>query len=94
MTTGDFNLQTDMKVFMDLGHDTIKCARIFNEDWMAPLNHFELPTVLIKEVKEKQQKLTKSQAFDSDWRVSKSFKFFRNNIDTLCERVLEDRQMQ
>jgi len=25
---GDFNLQTDMKVFIDMGHDTMKAARV------------------------------------------------------------------
>ena len=25
---GDFNLQTDMKVFIDMGHDTMKAASI------------------------------------------------------------------
>ena len=35
ITSGDFNLQTDMKVFIDMGHDTIKCARIYDNDWQS-----------------------------------------------------------
>ena len=54
ITSGDFNLQTDMKVFIDMGHDTIKGARIHNNDWQSSLNHFEVPTVLIKELAAKQ----------------------------------------
>ena len=26
ITVGDFSIQTDMKVFIDMGHDTLKCA--------------------------------------------------------------------
>ena len=50
ITSGDFNIQTDMKVFIDNGHDTIKCARIHDSNWESSLNHFEVPTVLIKEL--------------------------------------------
>ena len=26
ITAGDFSIETDMKVFIDMGHDTLKCA--------------------------------------------------------------------
>ena len=35
VTAGDFSLETDMKVFIDMGHDTLKAARIFNDDWSS-----------------------------------------------------------
>ena len=44
--TGDFNLQTDMKFVIDMGHDTIKCACIYNNDCQLQLNPFEVPTML------------------------------------------------
>ena len=47
---GDFNIQTDMKVFIDMGHDSIKAARIFNNDYDGMMNHFELPTILAPEL--------------------------------------------
>lgn len=35
VTGGDFSLEPDLKVFMDMGHDTLKAARIPNNDWVS-----------------------------------------------------------
>ena len=33
VSNGDFSLETDLKVFIDMGHDTLKAAAIPNGDW-------------------------------------------------------------
>lgn len=55
ITAGDFSIESDMKVFIDMGHDTLKCAKINNGDWNSLLNHFEVPTVLVPELCDLQQ---------------------------------------
>ena len=74
---GDFSIETDMKVFIDMGHDTMKAARIFNNDWISQLNHFEVPTVLIPELNLTQVELMKLSPYDFDKRRNTSFKFFK-----------------
>lgn len=77
ITSGDFGLETEMKVFIDMGHDTMKAARIYNNDWGTQLNHFEVPTVLIPELNHTQVELMKLSPYDFDKRSSISFKFFK-----------------
>lgn len=57
LMAGDFSSETDMKVFIDMGHDTVKCARIDNDDWTGHLDHFEIPTVIVPELIEVQQRM-------------------------------------
>lgn len=90
----NFSLATDMKVFVDMGHDTIKACRIHDDDWNANINHFEIPTVLLKELATKQKQLLKTSQYDFDRKVNTNFKFFRNNIENLLDHVLDDRQMK
>lgn len=78
-----------MKVFIDMGHDTLKAARISNNDWGSQLNHFEVPTVLIPELKHLQVELMKASPYDFERRSSISFKFYKQNVDALTERVLD-----
>ena len=39
-----------LKVFIDNGHDTIKCCQVDSDDCQKPLNHFEIPTQFVKEL--------------------------------------------
>ena len=39
-----------MKVFVDMGHDTIKACQVGDDNWTSNVNHFEIPTVLLKEL--------------------------------------------
>ena len=84
----NFNLSTDMKVFIDMGHDTMKVAQITDDNWSIPLNHFEIPTVLLAELVSKQKKLLQKAKYDFDRKVNTNFKFYKNNIDKLVEHVL------
>ena len=39
-----------LKVFIDNGHDTLKCCQVDSDDFQKPLNHFEVPTQFVKEL--------------------------------------------
>lgn len=81
LVQGDFNLQTELKVFIDLGHDTIKAARIYDNDFFSMMNHFEIPTVILPELVKIQQDLVKNHASIHLRNVNSSFKFFKQNVD-------------
>ena len=53
-----------MKVFIDMGHDTMKAARIFNNDFDSMMNHFELPTILAPDLVNMQQSLMAKYSFE------------------------------
>lgn len=94
ITSGDFGLETDMKVFIDMGHDTLKAARIYDNDWGNQLNHFEVPTVLIPELHHTQVDLMKLSPYDFDKRSSVNFKFFKQNVEALTDRVLAGKEYE
>lgn len=85
---GDFNIQTELKVFIDMGHDTMKAARISHNDFESMLNHFELPTVLAPDLVDMQKNLMEKYKFEYARKVNTSFMFFRENIKQLTERVI------
>ena len=91
---GDFSIDSDMKVFIDMGHDSIKAARIGNGDWTDMLNHFEIPTVLIPELHDRQQQMVKSSPMDFEKNTSSNFKFFKQNINALTESILTEKNHQ
>ena len=47
-----------------MGHDTMKAARIFNNDFESMMNHYELPTILAPELVEVQKSLMAKYSFE------------------------------
>lgn len=90
MTKGDFCSQTDLKVFIDVGHDTLKATRIFDNDFYSMLNHFEVPTTILPDLVKTQREVVRTNANVNMRHVNSAFKFFKQNVNQLIERVIRE----
>ena len=81
ITSGNFSINAEANVFIDVGHDTMKCARINNGEWTSQLNHFEIQTELLAELKTRQREVVTSNEAERSDVIDSSFKFFQKNIE-------------
>ena len=77
----------DLQVFIDNGHDTLKCCQVNREEITRPLNHFEIPTTFIKELVTMKKEKYKEAKKKGQSSANLNFKFHKKNMTLLLEDV-------